>query len=591
MQHEYEKRAGRQNFIHGALILTVGMVIVKVVGALFKIPLEHVIGAYGMGLFNVSYHFYGPIHSLATAGLPIAISRMVAEQYSQGRMRDVRAIRKSSVPIFIGMGILGTILMAVAAPYYCRYIIANENALLPMYALAPAIFFGCLSAIYRGYCEGLKNMYPTAVSEVLEALGKFIFGLSAAIAIMRVLGNEYALYGTLWGEVVLSADRAALLTLSFAVTGAIAGVTLGTLFSFLFLWIQFERKGDGITKEMLRASPPPSRRKTLAKRLIITALPIGVGAIATNVAGLVDTTFLQSRIGDIMQQDSAVILKMFSGMIPPEYVRQPDTIPNFLFGCYSMALTIYMLVPTITQAFSISALPNVTSVWTARNHQKIKESIEAVVRITALFALPAGIGISALAPHITRLLYGGSQSAPITADLLFMLGFAAAAAALSAPISSLLQAVGRMDLPVKMLIAAMTIKIALNYWLCGIPEINVFGAGIGTLVCYIFLAVSQLVLLVRVAKVSINWKSVLIKPLLSAVACGAAAYVFGALAAGYAGGTGRAAGIAGSLAGMLAGGAVYVVFLGILKGISGRDILMLPKGEKILKILEKHISI
>lgn len=581
-------RTGHQNFVQGAFILTVGMILVKLAGALFKVPLESIIGAYGMGLFNVSYHFYGPIHSLATAGLPIAISRMVSESFSQGRYREVRQIKRVSTPIFIVLGILGTILMMTAAPFYCRQIIGNENALLPMLVLAPAVLFSCLSSIYRGYCEGLKDMVPTAISEVIEAVGKVLFGLSAAVGVTYHLHGEYSRQGTLWGQAVSSADEAALLTLSYAVAGAIGGVTLGTLFSFLFLWIRFHRRGDGISVSMLREAPRPRRRRTVAKRLVLTALPIGVGAIATNIAGLVDTTFLQSRIAAILRENPQSLLQQFAGQIPAEYLRQPETIPNFLFGCYSMALTVYMLVPTITQAFSISALPNVTAVWVAGDRAKIRESLESVLRITAVFSLPAGIGISALAPQISGLLYGSGLDASITAQILFLLGFAAAAAALSTPVSSLLQAVGRMDLPVKMLLLSMGIKIAVNYVLCGIPEINVFGAGIGTLLCYLFLAVSELLLLKKVSGVQVDFRSVIGRPLLAAVFCGIAAYTAAGVVSSILGESGRLASLAASGAGILSGGAVYVIFLGILGCADKKDLLLLPKGEKIVKILEKH---
>lgn len=585
-----KKEQGNHNFVHGAMILTAGMIVVKLVGALFKIPLESVIGAYGMGLFNVSYNFYGPIHSLASAGLPIAISRMVSQQYSKGRFRDVQRIKKVSSPIFIGLGIFGTVLMIVASPFYCRHIIDNENALLPMLMLAPAILFGCLSSIYRGYCEGLKNMYPTAISEIIEAVSKFAFGLSAAVALTIHLGNEYKVSQTIFGKFIPSADEAALVTLSFAVTGAIAGVTLGTLLSFLYLSIRFKVKGDGITKEMLKSSPLPYSKRSVAKKLVMSALPIGIGAIASNLAGLVDTTFLQSRIGDVMSEKPDVILNMFKGMIPDSYVRYPGTIPNFLFGCYTMALAVYMLVPTITQAFSTSALPNVTAVWTQGNRKKIKQSLESVIRITAMFALPAGIGISALAPHITALLYGDSQSAQITSNLLLMMGFASCAAAISTPVSSLLQAVGRMDLPVKALLASMAIKVGINYYLCGIPEINVYGAGIGTLVCYIFLAVIQVVLLMKVTKIKLSIKNIIGKPLVSGIFCGIAAHTASNIAVSISGQNGRLGGLVGSAAGIAFAAAIYVVFMLLLKGINKNDVLMLPKGEKIAKLLEKRMS-
>ena len=494
----YGKNRGAQGFLHGTLVLTIGMAVVKIVGALFKVPLNTVIGEYGMGLFNVAYHFYGPVHSLATAGLPIAISRMVSECFSRRRFQDIRKIKRISMPIFFLMGALGTALMLFGAPYYCAEVIGNRHAVLPMLVLAPAVLFGCLGSIYRGYFEGLTNMYPTAVSEVIEALSKLIIGLTASYGVSAHLNREYQQRNTIFGQLVASTDEAALATLSYAAAAAILGVTLGSLLSFLFLSLRYKTGGDGISTAALRASPKPRSGKSIAKTLIRTAVPVAIGSITVNVAGLIDTSFLQQRISSIMQRDPGAILRLYQGLIPDMYLRRPETIPNFLFGCYSMALTVYMLVPTITQAISISALPSITKLWTAGNKPALKKGIEMVLRLTALFSLPAGIGITAIAPQISVLLYGEDQATPIVSGLLTVLGIAAVLAALCTPISSMLQAVGRADIPVKLLVLAMGIKIGVNYLLCGITEINVYGAAIGTLCCYLFLAVAEVILLCRI---------------------------------------------------------------------------------------------
>ena len=170
----------KQSFLYGAVILTAGMAVVKVIGALFKIPLQHIIGEYGMGLFNVAYNFYGPIFSLATAGFPVAVSRLVSENASLGRWNDVRAVKEAAGPLFLGFGLVGGILMTVFAPFYCRRIIGSENAIYPMLALTPALVFACFGAVYRGYYEGLRNMGPTAVSEIIEAGIKLCLGLGLA---------------------------------------------------------------------------------------------------------------------------------------------------------------------------------------------------------------------------------------------------------------------------------------------------------------------------------------------------------------------------------------------------------------------------
>ena len=210
-------KSGRQShsFLQGAVILTAGVLAVKLMGAVFKIPLNWVIGEDGMGYFTTAYSFYSPIYSLATAGFPIAISRLVSMNCVQKRYRDVRQIHRVSVPIFLLTGTLGLLVMLLGSGWYVRAM-GNENALPCMLALAPAILFSCLSAIYRGYYEGLRKMAPTAISEVLEALFRLALGLAASFRVMQMGMEEYTRLGSVFGtEAASKAEAQALASKSF----------------------------------------------------------------------------------------------------------------------------------------------------------------------------------------------------------------------------------------------------------------------------------------------------------------------------------------------------------------------------------------
>lgn len=424
-------------------------------------------------------------------------------------------------------------------------------------------------------------MYPTAISEVIEAVCKLVIGLTAAYLIVQSGMHEYHTAGTVFGNVVKSEALAKNATLPFAAAGAIAGVTIGSVFSFLFLLFSHRKKGDGITRTELAHSCPSHTLHYTVVKLVKMAIPIGIGALAVNVATLVDATFLQTRIGDIMRDHPTVLLNMYKGMILNEDIQE-NNVPNYLFGCFSIAAALFGLVPAITQQFGVSALPNVTAAWTRGVHSEIKKSMEAVIRITALVSIPAGLGMSVLAGPITRLLYPGRPSVPIVSHVLAIMGIGAIFASLSVPISSMLQAVGRVDLPVKLLIIGLVIKVVLNYILAGIPEINVLGAGVGTLVCYALITVFAIIFLCRETHVVPNFMSVFIKPLLASGLCVIAAYVVQILAAKF---------ISDKLATCIAivvAGVIYVIALLCIKAINRDDVLMLPKGQKIARIFESH---
>ena len=360
---------------------------------------------------------------------------------------------------------------------------------------------------------------------------------------------------------------------------AIFGVTVGSFVGFLYLLLKSRKSGALTLQERLQSPANISRSETV-RRLTRTALPIGLGALAVNIAGLVDTTFLQTRIGQMMETDGGALLSAYSGMIPEMNIIS-GTVPNFLYGCYSQALTLFMVVPSVTQAFGISALPSVTRAWAGGNRTALQSGVTSVLRLTCLFCIPAGLGLSAMAYPVSSLVFGARISMPITAKVLTVLGIASIFAAMSTPINSMLQATGRVDLPVKLFLIGLTMKVTLNYILSGIPQVNILGAAIGTLCCYIFITITGLILLLRVTKVKISLFSIVCKPLISAILCCAGAYVTQDFLRKWIPET-IASGV-----GLVIAVIIFVISLGLLGAFNKTDFLMLPKGKKIIKTLEK----
>ena len=208
--------------------------------------------------------------------------------------------------------------------------------------------------------------------------------------------------------------------------------------------------------------------------------------------------------------------------------------------------------------------------------------METVLRITSLFCIPSGLGMCVLSGPVTALVFGERQSLPVTAHILAVLGIAAIFASLSAPLNSMLQAIGRVDLPVKILAVGLALKVALNYFLVGIPEINVMGAGAGTLACYLFLTIAALLLLRRETGIRLDLDSVFMRPAIASAVCCLAAFLLYSVLNGVLGI--RIAALA------AVGGAVvvYVAALFGLRAIRRSDLLMLPKGQKLVKVLEKR---
>lgn len=572
-----------QSFLKGAMVLGSSMIIVKLMGMIYKILLSRMYGGVGTGLFNSAYALYNPLFMLSTAGFPIAISRMVSENITKKRFRDVRQIHRLSVPIFVIFGCICFLAMVLGSFVYVK-IINADNAIFALLCLAPTIFFGCLMSIYRGYFEGMRNMLPTAISEIIEATCKLFLGFTASFITMQVSLDQYEKTGYVFGVKCESLTEATSEIVPIAIGAAIIGISLGSLFGFLFLLIRYKRGGDGITKEELRNSPPPRKPGATIRTMVRTAIPIGLGAIIMSLADMVDSTLVQRRIYNIMETDPQALLNVYGSLIPDDIYYANET-HTYLYGCYGIALTLMMLVTAVTQVFGTTALPSVTAAWTSGNKLQMKKSMETVLRVTVLVTIPSGIGMSVLAEPLLSLIYGGSSVAnevEIGSKVLAVMGISVIFIATSTPLCSMLQAVGRMDIPLKLYTIGMIIKIIVNYVLVGIPEINIQGANVGSIVCYGFVTVVAMFCLCRETKIIPDFVSILVKPLMASIVCGLAAYfseiffdVFFKQKIA-------------TLLAIVTAVVVYIIFLFIFKAIKREDILQMPKGNKIIKILEKR---
>ncbi len=562
---ENQKTTGGQSFIYGATIMVVSTAIVKILGALFRIPLANLIGEDGMGFYSTAYDVYLPIYALAMAGLPVAVSRLTAQYVQRKRYADVRRTLRVAKLAFLVTGITGfLLLMLISYPFI--FITGNSGSLYGIFAIAPSVLFCCIMSSYRGYYEGLRNMYPTAVSTIIEGAGKLVLGYGFAFLIMRYYGNP-----TVNDPMFVKAT-------SLAAAGALFGITLGTAFGALFLIIRHKVPGDGITAQMLIQQDTADSDKVILRSLVKIAIPVVLGSLVTNIASLIDVTMVQRQLTAAVEQSPDVFRNIYAG-----YLRQRTDadIPNFLYGIYKgYAFTLYNLVPTITSVIGVSALPVLAMSWVKNDKEEIKKNIESMVRVTSLLAMPCGIGLVVLAHPILALLFN-AETVDISAKILQILGVTAIFAGIMSPINNMLQAIDRQWVPVRNIAVGAAIKIIVNLVLVRIPQINIIGAPIGTLCCYIYICTANVICITRYSKVHPNIISSLLRPFAASLVCGGAAYLSNLLLCNLVNPK-----IAVVLA-IIAAAVFYVISLILFKAFTAEDLLSFPKGDKLVKIFEK----
>lgn len=585
--------AGRkkQSLLNGALVLVLATAFVEVIGVLYKIPLTELIGTMGRGYTGTAFNIYIPVYNIAMAGLPVAISKLVAQSVAQGHFNNVKKIFRIAFRLFFAAGAIGTVVLLLLAYPYAKSMKAMES-LPSIFMIAPAVFVCCVMATYRGYYSGLRNQNPSAVSQMFEVVGKLAFGLGLAYVVQRYGMGCFEQGLPVFGKECSTSSEAVMALTPYAAAASIFGVTMGAVCSLLFLVIRHKIVGDKITQEELAASPKADTGKNIAKLMFAIAVPVVVSTLVMNITNLIDSWAIQYRLQYAIDSGLPVISDMYSEALAIADKMTNVQLKSYLYGAYEIALDFRNLVPTITTTLGMSAIPVLAEAWTLKNKLMIRSSIESVMRVAMLISLPTGIGMAILSKDLLNIMYGMSDSISISATVMTLYGCFTFIMAAAQPLINMLQAIGRADIPMKSVSVAAVVKVIINFILIGIPGINIMGAIIGTFCFYLITVSVNLNALIKETGVKLSYKSVFFKPLFCALMCGVAAWAVSGLCRNFMPafelGSRVSNNTVSAVIGIISAVIIYVLALLFTKTIVKDDVKMLPKGEKICKVLEKY---
>ncbi|MBO4331047.1 MAG: polysaccharide biosynthesis protein [Oscillospiraceae bacterium] len=535
----------KQSFIKGAAILTVSVALIKIMGAMYKIPLGNILGDRGMANFGVAYNIYSLLLTLSTAGLPVALSRMVSEAYTLKKYAQVRRTFHVARTAFFVLGFVSTMIMLLL-PRQLAVFMGDQRAesALSIAVLAPAVVCVCLMSAYRGYTQGMSNMVPTSVSQIIETACKLLFGLTAAWWLMRS-GRETAVGSA----------------------GGIFGVTAGTVLALAYI-VLYKLRLDRRSDISGPADDEPESPGRTLKKLIAIGVPITIGACVLNIVAIIDTRMILTRL-----QNAA-------GFGYDE--------AKTLYGVYFNTQTLYNLPSAFMIPLTTSAIPAITSYAVSRRYRDASDIAGASIKLTCLIAMPAAVGMGVLAFPVMNVIYPNSHAEG--SALLSILSIAAFFVCLTMTTNAVLQAYGHQNLPLLSIIAGGVGKVAVNYVLLGDPNFGIRGAAYGCIACYGLISVLNLVFIRKKAPQAPSLPRLFAKPLAASAVMGAGAWgayrLAGALlirAGVYVGGgVGMKLALAAAVA---AGVIVYLLAVIFFGAISREELELVPKGEKIAKIL------
>ena len=522
----------KQSFLHGTMLLALSTAIVKIIGAFYSIPLNAIIGEQGFGYYSTAYEIYTLLLMISTAGLPVAMSRMISEASSLGHYKQVRKIYTVARTVFLTLGLAGALLMTV----FCKQLAAFQeqpDAWAAIGTLGPCCFLICLMSTYRGFFQGQSNMKPTSVSQVLEALCKLIVGLSAAVLIGIYLKST-----------------------TFVAAGAIFGVTMSCLLSSVYLNRCFRKA----YKEMPQTCEEVSSGKDIAKGLLAIAVPITIGSAGLQILTVLETKIYMSQLLEFMTQQDADIQK----------------------GIYNFTQKIFNMPCAFITPITVSVIPAITAQLTTGDHKGVKATEESAARVAALISAPCAVGLLVLAEPVTALLGGyQGQRLELATGMMAVLGVCILFNAMVLVTNAIMQAHGHVNYPVINMFAGGIVKLVAVFILTGNQKIGILGTPIGSLLCYLCITVLNLFTMRRVLEHPPAIVKNVLRSLLAAALMGLLTYGawWGLTAIGI---TSRVI-LCG--APICVGAAVYVVAAVKLRAITREDCLLLPKGEKIANLL------
>ena len=480
---EKEESKGQQTsalMMKGATILVIAGIVSKIFGAIFRIPLTNMIGAEGQAYYSAAYAVYNLLFVIATAGFPVAISRMVSSRIAEGDFINAHKSYKLAMKVSWALGIVSFLIMYFGSGVIAN-IYKNPGSEASMKAISLALLFTPLVASMRGYYQGRQDMKPTGITEVIEQMMRVAAGLTLA----------YMFYKT---------------SLVNAAAGATFGASAGIIAAFVAMMFIYSRDKKTRSRLFETSIERPESDKTRLKELLAFLIPITIGSSVMPIMFNIDAGIIVRRLL-ATGWDSEMAEKLYGLM--GGYCDPIINLPNIFID-----------------AICISLMPAVTTAFTLKIKKDLDDHIKTGLKTMMIITYPCAIGLIVLAkPILTMLYYKQYDEAVMAVPALQILAVSIITLAIMRTFSTSLQGIGKMMLPVWNLLIGAVVKAIVSYILLGIPAININGAAFGSVMAYVTAGILNYRALKKYTDVSLDVKSIFLKPLGAALIMGAAAII------------------------------------------------------------------
>ncbi|MDA3844980.1 MAG: polysaccharide biosynthesis protein [Vallitaleaceae bacterium] len=526
-----------EKFIKGAVILSLAGLIAKVLSAVYRIPLSHMVGLDGIGYYDTVYPIYSILVAVSLVGVPNAVSKMVAEDLAHGQYKRAHKTFVDSMIVIVIIGSIVTAIMFFGSSVIIKLQNWGPEYRFVLYGLAISPVFISITGAIRGYFQGMQIMKPTAISQVIEAAGKVVIGLAL---VQLLLGKN--------------------LDLVMVVSGAAVGASMGFVLSTIYMLIVYYRHKPALNAQILLDTTPVEQQfyADIVRKILLLTIPVTIVSTVYSIMNEIDSAMLYGIFGNMGYSAS--------------YVRD-------IFGNKAMAFTVVNVPLTISLALAMSVVPAIAQANSLKDYVERNHKIEEAIKLALLFALPASMGIFVLARPLLFLLYSGI---PIDPWFLRLYSICLVFMILGQTLAGILQGMTKQYMPLISLGLAIIVKIILNMVLA--PYfIQGYGAPISSIIYYAIFVGLNMMMIIHYSKIHINWFQNAVKPFLAVIVMALAVYYSYQLVHSIIGSNAVS-----TVAGIFIGVISYAIALVLLRIMTREDVSAITKNKRLIKWLERY---
>ena len=538
MEEKNKKSFKKESFMQGVMTLMISQVLIKLLGLIYTLYLTNRegFGDKGNAIYASGYQIYALLLTISSIGVPNAISKIISEKVAIGDHKGANRVFKVAFVTFAIVGLVGTLLLFFGANAIANYWLEIPEAEMTLVALSPAIFFVATSSVMRGYFNGRKSLKTTANAQTLEQVFK---------TVLTILIVEIVAMMTMTSTKLMAA-------------GANLATTLATFLSFSYLVLYYRTRRKEIGEEISQTiNYKYEKVSTIVKKVLMVSIPMTISSVLSSINKNVD---------------AFTVKRILSTYLPAELAIEK-------YGILSGKVDTLIGLPlSVNIAFATALVPAIAEAKAKKDTQTATKRTSFSLLVSMLIGLPCTIGMCVFAQPILNLLYPNASSG---AGLLQVAAFTIIFSVLNQTINGALQGFGKVMVPAMALGTGVITKLILNLILLRIPEINVYGASIGSVACHLVAFIIAFLVLKKNVKLNLNWGNFVIKPIISTAIMAICSYAIYIVLGGI---------ISPKLAtiiAMLSAVIVYGLATIALKVFTKEEIKMLPYGIKIYNILEK----